>query len=147
MNNAFDPVILVGDLCEVRRIYAEFFAGLDEAGWDKPVKGSPKEWTLHETVAHLVALNGAGLESIKNTLRGESYIFVGLDNRYKFNAYNRRGIYEHLNIPMKELCANLLDILDEAARLARDLQPDQAQLTAFLLLVSGGIVAFTNFSD
>ncbi len=130
MNNAFDPVILVGDLCEVRRIYAEFFAELDEADWDKPVKGSPKEWTLHETVAHLVALNGAGLESIKNTLRGELYIFAGMDDRYKFNAYNRKGIDEHLNIPMKELCAKLLDILDEAARLARDLKPDQAKSTA-----------------
>ena len=130
MNNTFVPVILADDLCEVRRIYAEFFAGLDEVDWDKPVKGSPKEWTLRETVAHLVALNGAGLESIKHTLRGESYTFVGLDDRYKFNAYNRKGIDDHLDMPMKELCAKLSDILDEAARLARDLQPDQAQLTA-----------------
>lgn len=59
MNNTFDPVILADDLCEVRRIYAEFFARLDETDWDKPVKGSPKEWTLHEMVAHLVALNCA----------------------------------------------------------------------------------------
>lgn len=130
MNKTFDPVTLADDLCEVRLIYAELFVRLDEADWDKPVKGSSKEWTLHETVAHLVALNGAGLESIKHTLRGESYIFVGLDDRYKFNAYNRKGIDDHLEIPMKELRVKLLNILDEAARLARDLRPDQAKLTA-----------------
>ena len=129
MNNTFDPQTLADDLLEVRRIYAEFFATLDETSWDKPVKGGSKEWTLHETVAHLCALNGAGLESIKHTLRGEPYTFVGLDNRYKFNAYNRKGIDEHLDIPMKELCAKLLDILDEAASIARNLRPDQAELT------------------
>ena len=56
MNNTFDPVIPADDLCEVRRIHTEFFARLDKADWDKPVKGSLKDWTLHETVAFLVAL-------------------------------------------------------------------------------------------
>jgi hypothetical protein len=87
---------------------------------------------LHETIAHLCALNGAGLESTKQTLRGETYTFVGLDDRYKFNAYNRTGIDEHLDIPMKELCAKLLDILDQAAHIARDLRPDQAELAVQL---------------
>ncbi len=67
--------------------------------WDRPVKGGSKEWTLHETVAHLCALNGAGLESVKHALRGETYTFVGLDSRYEFNAYNRKGIDEHLGMP------------------------------------------------
>jgi hypothetical protein len=130
LNNTFDPQTLADDFLEVRRIYARFFATLDETRWDKPVKGGSKEWTLHETVAHLCALNGAGLESIKHTLRGETYTFVGLDTRYELNAYNRTGIDENLDIPMEELCTKLLDILDEAARIARDLQPDQAELTA-----------------
>ncbi len=130
MSTTFDPQTLADDLSEVHRIYARFFATLDEPSWDKPVKGSPKEWTLHETIAHLCALNGAGLESIKHTLRGEPYTFIGLDNRYEFNAFNRKGIDNHLGIPMKELCAKLLDILSEAASIARNLQPDQAELTA-----------------
>ena len=130
VNEIFDPQTLADDLGEVRRIYAEFFARLNEADWDKPVKGNPKEWNLHETIAHSVALNGAGLESIQHTLRGDPYIFVGLDDRYKFNAYNRQGIDDHLNIPMKELCANLLNILDQAAFIACNLQPGQGELTA-----------------
>ena len=128
MDTTFDPQTLADDLDEVGRIYARFFSALDDASWDKPVKGGPREWTLHETVAHLCALNGDGLESIKHALQGEPYIFSGLDSRYEFNAFNRKGIDEHLAIPMKALCARLLEILDEAARIARSLRPDQAEL-------------------
>lgn len=128
MNTTFDPQTLADDLSEVSRIYANFFASLDETSWDKAVKGGPKEWTLHETVAHLCALHGIGLESVKHALRGESYTYIGLDDRYQLNAYNRKGIDDHLDIPMKELCAKFLDIHNEAARIARDLRPDQTGL-------------------
>src|SRR5690349_19066110 len=64
VNETFDPLTLAEDLCEVHRIYERFSATLDATGWDTPVKGGAREWTLHETVAHLCALNGAGLASI-----------------------------------------------------------------------------------
>lgn len=130
MDELFDPKTLAEDLAEAHRIYSRLFAVLDKTNWDKPVNGSSKEWDLHEIVAHLVALNGDGLESIKHTLRGEPYTFVGLEDRYKFNAWNRKGIDDHLDIPMKELCTQALDILEEAALIARDLSLDQAKITA-----------------
>ncbi|HEX6033987.1 MAG TPA: DinB family protein [Anaerolineales bacterium] len=130
MDDILDPKTLAEDLAEVHQIYSSFFAALNQSDWDKPVKGSLKEWNLHETIAHLVALNGDGLESIKHTLRGQPYTFVGLEDRYKFNAWNRKGIDDHLHLPWKELCAEALGILDEAALIARALRPDQAQLTA-----------------
>jgi len=130
LNKTFDPQTIADDLLEVCRIYTEFFATIKDADWDRPVKGSPDEWNLHETVAHLCALNGDGLESIKHTLRAEPYIFDGLEDRYKLNAFNRKGINDHLHIPMKELFAEHLGILEEAARIARNLTPDQAKLTA-----------------
>jgi hypothetical protein len=131
-NAAFDPATLAGDLSEVGRLYAEFFAGLHDEAWDKPPQRGSEEWTLHETIAHQCALNGAGLQSIKHTLRGEHYTFIALDNRYRFDAYNRKGIDEHLGIPRSELCAEFLGILDQAASIASDLRPDQAELTAQL---------------
>jgi len=36
-DKAFDPQTLADDLCEVHRIYARFFATLDEVGWDELV--------------------------------------------------------------------------------------------------------------
>ena len=128
MNTTFDPQALADDLTEINRIYSRFFATLDESSWDKPTKGGPKEWTQHETVAHLCALHGTWLESIKHALRGELYTYVGLDDRYQLNAYNRKGIDEHLHLPMKELFARFLDIHDEAARIARDLRPGQTEV-------------------
>ena len=132
LNKTFDPQTLADDLLEVHRLYAQFFAGLVKEDWDKPVKGGAKEWTLHETLAHLVALNGAGLESVQHTLRGEPYTFVGLDSRYKFKAYNRKGIDDHLDLPMNQVGANLLDILSEAASIAQNLTQEEADTTAQL---------------
>ena len=130
MDNPFDPQIIADDLYEVRRIYAEFFSGLKMENWERPIKAGSKEWTLHETVAHLCALTGAGLESIQSTLRGEEYVFDGLTDRYHFNAFNRHGIDEHLSLPMQELCAEFLSILDETACIARNLRPEQIELAS-----------------
>ena len=130
MNDPFHPQRLADDLCEVRRIYADFFAHLKMENWEKPVGRGSKEWNQHETVAHLCALTGAGLESIRYTLRGENYIFDGLNDRYHFNAYNRHGIDEHLTLPMKGLCTEFLNILEETAFIARNLRPEEAELAS-----------------
>jgi hypothetical protein len=85
---------------------------------------------LHETVAHLCALTGAGLESIQHTLHGEEYVFQGLTDRYHFTAFNRHGIDAHLTMSMEDLCAEFLNILEETACIARNLRPEQAELVS-----------------
>jgi hypothetical protein len=129
-DTTFDPLTVADDLSEVCRVYAGLFATLDTTWWDGPSKRGGEEWTLHETIAHLCALNGAGLESIRHTLCGEPFIFRGLENRYRFNAWNRRGIDEHLDLSPDALRREFLRIHDEAADLARDLRPDQAAIGA-----------------
>jgi hypothetical protein len=129
---AFDPHLLANDLDTICDIYAHFFATLDTARWNEPVSHSGKQWTVHETIAHLCALNGAGLESIQHTLRGEPYIFRGLDDRYHLNAFNRQGIDEHLGLQPDALCAEFLRIHRGAASIARTLRPEQAALTAVM---------------
>jgi hypothetical protein len=130
LDKTFNPATMANDLSEVHRIYADFFAELGSAEWEKPSSRGPKEWSLRETIAHLCALNGAGLESIKYRLQDKPYAFEGLDDRYAFNAYNRQGIDEHLGMSREALCAEFLDIHDEAANIARNLRPDQAELIA-----------------
>lgn len=129
-DTTFDPKTLADDLCEVQDIYATFFAGLKDTDWEKPVKGAPKEWNLRETVAHLCALNGAGLESIRAALQGEPYTFPGLEHRHQFHAFNRRGIDERVALPTEELSREVLDILNRAARIARELRPNQTEITS-----------------
>ena len=127
---ALDPALLASDLHEVNEIYARLFAALDTGRWDAPARRGRHEWTLHETIAHLCALNGAGLESLKHALQGESYTFRGLDSRYLLNAYNRKGIDAHLSMSPDALCTEFLSIHDEAADLASSLQPTAAPITA-----------------
>ena len=78
-------------LRDVRRIYAGFFAALDTTRWDRPAPRGRNEWTLHETIAHLCALTGVGLDSIVHTLHGETYVFRGRETCYELDAYNRKG--------------------------------------------------------
>ncbi len=58
-----DIQTVADDLCEARRIYADFFAKLTDEDWQRPVRGAPREWNLQHTVAHPCALSGAGLAS------------------------------------------------------------------------------------
>ncbi|SRR6266540_1821035 len=132
VDTTFDPLTLADDLRDVHRMYARLFATLDTSGWDRPPPRGGKEWTLHETIAHLCALNGSGLESITHTLHGEPYTFRGLESRYQFKAYNRNGIDERLGLPPDALLAEFFRVHDEAADIARTLQPGQGELTALM---------------
>jgi hypothetical protein len=128
-DTTFDPALLATDLDEICRIYADLFATMDATRWDEPVKRGRNEWTLHETIAHLCALNGAGLDSVIHSLRAEPYVFDGLDTRYQLNGYNRKGIDDHLDKAPAELCAEFLRVHGETAEITAKLRPEQAELT------------------
>ena len=130
MDPTFDPQLLAADLREVRRIYAGYFAKLTDAVWERPARRGAQEWNIRATVAHLCALSSAGLDSIKAARRGTTYVFAGLDDRYRFNAYNEAGIAAHLSCSRVELCTRWLDTLDEAVTIAAELTPEQAAQTS-----------------
>jgi hypothetical protein len=89
LNNTFDPQTLADDFLEVRRIYTEFFATLDETRWDKPVKGGSKNGIY--TKRSPIWLHSTELDwRVSHALRGEPTPSSALDDRYKFNAYNRK---------------------------------------------------------
>jgi hypothetical protein len=44
-------------------------------------------------------------EGIKHPARRTS-LLSGLEDHYRLNTYNRKGIDDHLDLQMKELCAN-----------------------------------------
>lgn len=128
--SAFDPPVLAADLAAVRAIYASFFAQLPTGAWDQPLKRGAGEWTLRETVAHLCALTGAGLESIEAALHGVPYHFDGLADRFQFGAFNQRGIDAHLPLPGPALAAEFLGLLDQASAIASQRPAWQLQATA-----------------
>lgn len=129
-NKSFDPPTLASDLRQVCQIYTNFFNQLTDEDWDRPVKNGPQEWNLRQTVAHLCALNGDGLESIQSVLNGRKYEFEGLNDRYQFNAYNLCGIDRYLTLAPEELSGKILAILEQAASIAESLTSSQAELTS-----------------
>lgn len=129
-DTTFTPQTMGDDLLAVQRMYADFFGQIKASDWDKPSKRGAAEWTMHETVAHLCALNGAGLDSIKHRLRGEPYEFEGLTDRYVFNEYNQKGIEEQRHLTQDVLCNKFLEIHGEAAAVAGSLEPEEAQMTS-----------------
>ena len=126
----FNPQTLADDLDQVRQIYSNFFNQLTVEDWNMPVKGGPREWNLQQTVAHLCALNGDGLESIKSGLNESTYEFEGLSNRHQFNAYNLRGIERYKSLSPDELSAKFLSILEQAANVSESLSFSQAEATS-----------------
>jgi SCP-2 sterol transfer family len=122
-------LMLARDLREVCRIYTAFFGALDAARWNMQAPRGRKEWTLHESIAHLCALNGAGVESIQCSLGGKPYTFEGLETRYQLDVYNRKGIDSLLGLPQEALIAEFLRVHEAAAQIAETLQPGQGELT------------------
>jgi hypothetical protein len=129
-NDMLAPQVLASDLRAVRQAYTSFFATMDPAALDHVGKADRGGWTLREVAAHLGALNGAGIESIRHTLRGDTYTFEGLDDRYHFNAYNRVGIDHVLEQGVETALERAVGVLDDGERIALDLSPAQAAMTA-----------------
>jgi hypothetical protein len=129
-NEILDPQVLSLDLRAVRGVYTQFFDSIDPAALDRTGKADAGGWTLREVVAHLGALNGAGIESVRHTLRGESYTFEGLDDRYHFDGYNRAGIDRALALGDDAVIERAVGVLDDGERIARSLTPRQAATTA-----------------
>src|ERR1051326_6155227 len=126
MDTTFDPGLLADDLREVNGVYADLFRALSRDRWDQPARRGVEEWTLRETIAHLCALKGDGLQSVRHALNGETYTFRGLESRYDLESYNRKGIDDHLGTSVEVLCKEFLRVHGEAADLAGALDPAMA---------------------
>lgn len=129
-NDILDPQTLAGDLRLIRGAYASLFASIDPEALARTGRADVEGWTMREVAAHLGALNGAGIESIRHTLRGEDYRFEGLDDRYHFNAYNRAGIDQSLADGTALALDRAVAVLDDGEQIAQGLSLAQAATTA-----------------
>jgi hypothetical protein len=129
-NDILDPQILAHDLRRIRDVYASLFASADPDALGRTGKADDGGWTMREVAAHLAALNGAGIESVRHTLRSEDYRFDGLDDRYHFNAYNLAGIDRSLAEGTAHALDRAVAVLDDGEQIARSLSPAQAATTA-----------------
>jgi hypothetical protein len=112
---AFDPQTLAADCAQVRRVLADFCAARSPQDWSRKTGSRAKDWTLRQTLAHLVA--GAELiwAATEATLQGQPAVFPGITQRSELPALNAREIAAREHIPPSELAGQLLDVLNQCA--------------------------------
>jgi hypothetical protein len=131
-STAFEGRWLAADLQRVHDIYAAFFSTVTDVNWDRPVKGSAHEWTLHETMAHLCGLIAVGQRGIQAALTDEPLSVPGLTNQFEFNQFNRQEIDARLALPRAALCQTLLEKLGQLIDVAQRLNAAELKRTATL---------------
>ena len=120
---AFEPQLLAADFAQVRRVLADFVAARSPDDWGRKTERRAKGWTLHQTLAHLVATAEVLFQATENTLRGLPVSFP-LSRRTELSAFNERSIAERLHIPPPTLAEALFEILDHYAERCPDLTAD-----------------------
>jgi uncharacterized protein (TIGR03083 family) len=133
--NAIDPyhpTTLASDIAQVRRIYAEFFAGLAPEDWRYPTQNGDQEWNLRQVAAHLGSLTQLGQDCAQAALKGEPAPIPQGMTRYEFNRFNRQQIEERLPLPVERLRADLLGALAQSIEMARSLSADELGRTVEL---------------
>lgn len=120
---AFEPYTLAADLLELREMYAGYFERLSPEDWLRPTERRPAAWTLHQTVAHLVALASGLNQAIDAALAGVPGPLEGRDwQRGDLKAFNTESLEALTPHSSGELTALFLSALSDAARTAARLE-------------------------
>lgn len=125
---AFQPELLAADFAQVRRVLADFVAARSPEDWGRKTERRAKGWTLHQTLAHLVATAEVIHRATEDTLRGLPVSFP-LSRRTELAAFNERSITERLHISPRNLGETLVAVLERCAERCPSLSPRELALT------------------
>lgn len=129
---AFDPQTLASDCVQVRRIIADFVAARSSHDWECKTGKRAKDWTLHQTLAHLAASAKDIQEATSDALAGRPIAIVGVSRRDDLPVYNEREIAVRQDSAPQALAENLFATLDRCAEYCRTLTPQQLTLPVSL---------------
>lgn len=113
---------------QVSQVLADFCTARSPQDWERKTGTRAKDWTLHQTLAHLVA--GAELiwTATEATLQGQPATFP-IAQRSELPALNAREIAAREHIPPPELTRQLLDLLNQCAARCQTLTPRELELS------------------
>lgn len=113
----------LADFQELGQILAQCLAGVTPAGWQRLSEPGNKGWTLHQTLAHLVAVAELYQQAIECALDGRPFVQPGLSKREDLGAVNEQEIAKRLVVAPAGLMAQLLATFEQTANLAATLGP------------------------
>ena len=112
---AFEPEILAADFTQVRRVLADFVAARSPEDWGRKTERRAKGWTLHQTLAHLVATAEAMHEAMEAAINGRPVSIPGITRRTELASYNTCEILAREGLPPQALADALYAIFDRCA--------------------------------
>lgn len=114
------------DLYMHSNMLLSFLEEIDPEAWqqrERYVQGN--EWTLHQTVAHLVASTEFYRSALQLALLRKTLTYPDFQQRKNLPTYNQREIVYRQHLQPSELITALRQALEEIAEMARQLSPEQ----------------------
>lgn len=115
-------------------ILTAYLESVSDADWQHRTGTRDKDWTRHQTLAHLVSIAKLFNHGIDAALKGHRLTIPGLTRREDLPAFNAAQIETLSAFPPDDLLRQLQAQLARSAQTARDIAPEQAQLAADVLV-------------
>lgn len=126
----FEPLTMAADAWQLHQLFTQFFAAIPaHVNWKRHTERGGKGWTLHQTLAHVVATAEVYEWIIEATLAGQPIADriarSGFASRTDLSAFNEWAIAERLHIAPATLIQTFLDILGKVAQRCEHLNADE----------------------
>ncbi|HET8841829.1 MAG TPA: SCP2 sterol-binding domain-containing protein, partial [Ktedonobacteraceae bacterium] len=119
---------LIDDLSLLVKLLIAFFERVEPDAWFKRRRPERTgDWTLHETVAHLVSAAEFYCSALQHTLRNEPVLTSAFQQRQDLPAYNQQAILQRKDLQPSQLLTALEEALSHTCALARQITPEQLQ--------------------
>jgi hypothetical protein len=130
--NGFEPKTLTEDIVAFKTIFQEFAKAIPLDAWAKKTGTREKDWTLHDTIAHLVSI-AVGFNRVADAaINQHKFLMPGLGNRSDLQAWNDAEIASRQRRPHLALVAEFTSELDRAIGYLDTITPEQMEQTEFL---------------
>ena len=116
---------LMADLQILEGMLPAFLRCIEPAAWQRRMRPHPVEWTLHETVAHLVAAAEFYVSALRHTLHHKILITPAFQQRQNLPAYNQQEIMLRQHLKPLQLITALQEALSQTRALAEQLTLEQ----------------------
>jgi hypothetical protein len=123
----------IQDFDEMKAILREHFENTREMFWKMRTGSREKDWTLHEALAHLVAIAAALNTGIAAALNGEPIAHLeGVNDRPDLRQWNQREIEIRTKKPPTELLDELEAELNKAEATISNITEEESEATTLL---------------
>lgn len=117
------------DLKDFHSIASQFWKIVPDEAWQSKTGTRDKDWTLHETLAHILSIAQIFNKATDAAMRGETLTMKGMNRREDLAEWNSQQIERLAILPANSLIVQLLQEWRIANEKLEQLTPETAQLT------------------